>query len=224
VNHAVLPRVKAASGSPAWRHRFSTRHKSGDLRSHMAHEPPRAARPGRLRAAWNRLRHTFGSTRDKDRRGYAPLLEAGTYPGSERSNTPRSSYSDAASEASRRPGNAQPAGLHVPPGGPFHTHHWSRPGGPLDTHHGSRPHVAPDGTPSPPERTGASPPAAEVRHPTESYKGFGWYPQSGIAAGAQTATIRPSPPHRHREQLAGPSSQQRAATPGRSARPPALGG
>jgi len=48
--------------------------------------------------------------------------------------------------------------------------------------------------------------------------------QSGIAAGAQTATIRPSPPQRHREQLAGPSSQQRATTPGRSAPPPALGG
>jgi len=50
-------------------------------------------------------------------------------------------------------------------------------------------------------------------------------PQSGIAAGAQTATFGPWPQQqqRHHEQLAGPSSQQRAATPGRSAPPPALG-
>ena len=205
----------------------------------MAYEPPRADRPGRLRAVWNRLRHPFGSTRDRDRGRYAPLLEAGTYPGSARSDTSLSRYSDATSEASTRPANAQPAGrqngsdtLHVPPGGPFHPHPWS----PL----------------SPPERTGASPPAEVSQwHPLDSYRQSGTAAgaqrtgasppaevsqsrpldsyrqtpsQSGIAAGAQTATIRPSPPQRHREQLAGPSSQQRATTPGRSAPPPALGG
>jgi len=99
----------------------------------MAYEPSTAARPGRLRAIWNRLRHPSGSTRDREPGDYrdAALREAGTYPGGAQPDTPRPRYS--VPEALTGPGNAQPAGrpngsdtLHVTADGTVHTEpQWS---------------------------------------------------------------------------------------------------